>query len=143
MTTAAHRSSRNERRQTVGQFFERHIAYILILPTLLGIAIVNLYPVAYAFVISLQEKKLSTSETTFIGFANYRRILTDPEVWNSIRLSLIFTVASVGLSFADWTGARAPPQSADARARIDPLALHHPVGDPGVRRRADLVVDVQ
>jgi len=84
----------------IGQFVERHIAYLLILPTLLGIAIVNLYPVAYAFVISLQEKKLSTSGTKFIGLENYRRILTDPEVWNSIRLSLIFTATSVGLSFA-------------------------------------------
>ncbi len=84
----------------IGQFVERHIAYLLILPTLMGIAIVNLYPVAYAFVISLQEKKLSTSGTRFIGLENYRRILTDPEVWNSIRLSLIFTVTSVGLSFA-------------------------------------------
>ena len=83
----------------IGQYVERHIAYILILPTLLGIAIVNLYPVGYAFVISLQEKKLSTSHTTFVGLDNYRRILTDPEVWNSIRLSLIFTVVSVGLSF--------------------------------------------
>ena len=100
MTTVAPPLVAKEQRQTIGQFFERHIAYVLILPTLLGIAIVNLYPVAYAFVISLQEKKLSTNGTKFIGFANYRRILTDPEVWNSIRLSLIFTVASVGLSFA-------------------------------------------
>ena len=100
MTAAAPPLVAKQYRQTVGQFFERHIAYVLILPTLLGIAIVNLYPVGYAFVLSLQEKKLSTRATTFIGFANYRRILTDREVWNSIRLSLIFTVVSVGLSFA-------------------------------------------
>ncbi len=83
----------------VSQFIERHIAYILILPTVIGIVLINLYPIAYAVVISLQKNMLSSASPQFIGLENYLRVLTDPEMWNSFRISIIFTVASVGLSF--------------------------------------------
>lgn len=88
-----------ESRPTFAQFIERHIAYVLILPTLLGIAIVNLYPLAYAVVISFQEKKLSTPGTRFVGFENYARLLADPEILSALRISLVFVVCSVTFSF--------------------------------------------
>ncbi len=86
-------------RTALSWWVERRIAYVLILPTLLGIAILTLYPLANAFVISFQDNRLRSRESPFIGFDNYRAIVSDPEVWNSIRLTLIFTVTSVVGSF--------------------------------------------
>jgi len=86
-------------RQTFAQFIERHIAYVLILPTVLGIVLVNVYPLAYAVLISFQEKKLSVAGTRFIGFENYTRLLADPEILNALRISLVFVVCSVVFSF--------------------------------------------
>lgn len=85
--------------QAVSWWVERRIAYLLILPTLIGIVIITLYPLAYAFVISFQDNRLRSRESPFIGLANYQAIVTDPEVWNSIRITLIFTVVSVVGSF--------------------------------------------
>lgn len=86
-------------RQVLSRWVERRIAYILILPTLLGIAVITLYPLLYAFVISFQDNRLRSRESPFIGLANYQAIVGDPEVWNSIRITLIFMVVSVVGSF--------------------------------------------
>jgi multiple sugar transport system permease protein len=90
---------RAEKTRSLDWFIERNIAYLLILPTVLGILIVNFYPLAYTVVISFQEYKISSREPLFIGLSNYRRILADPEVWHAIRISAVFTIVSVGLSF--------------------------------------------
>jgi multiple sugar transport system permease protein len=80
-------------------FLERNIAYVLVLPTVIGILLVDVYPLLFNFWISFQERKISSAAATFIGLRNYQRILADPEVWNAIRVSLIFTFCSVFLSF--------------------------------------------
>jgi ABC-type sugar transport system permease subunit len=61
--------------------------------------LVNVYPLVYTFVLSFQEYKLSSATGRWIGFANYTKILSDHEVWNSIWISIVFTGASVGISF--------------------------------------------
>lgn len=87
-------------RSALSWWVERRIAYVLILPTLLGIAIITLYPLVYAFIISFQDNRLRSRESPFIGFDNYRVIAADPEVWNSIWITLIFMFVSVVGSFA-------------------------------------------
>jgi multiple sugar transport system permease protein len=81
------------------RFVERRIAYVLILPTALGILLVDVYPLIFNLWISFQERKISSATTPFIGLANYAKIINDPEVWNAIRVSLIFTGGSVLFSF--------------------------------------------
>ena len=83
----------------LGMLVERHVAYVLILPTVIGILLVDVYPLLFNVWISFQERKMSSAATPFIGLRNYQRILADPEVWNAIRVSLIFTFGSVLLSF--------------------------------------------
>lgn len=87
--------------QQVSAFVERHIAYFLILPTLLGIAIVNVYPLLDTVRLSFTDRLLSRPEenTRFVGLENYSRILTNADAWNALKVSLIFTLTSVGLSF--------------------------------------------
>ena len=88
------------RRLSIAEYlFERKIAYVLVLPTVLGILLVNVYPLVYTVVVSFLELKITSSAGKWVGLANYARILRDPEVWNSVRISIVFTVASVGASF--------------------------------------------
>jgi multiple sugar transport system permease protein len=83
----------------LGNFVERRIAYILVFPTVVGILLVDVYPLLFNLWISFQERKISSALPTFVGLRNYQRIVLDPEVWNAIRVSLIFTGASVFFSF--------------------------------------------
>jgi multiple sugar transport system permease protein len=88
-------------RFSLSSFVERHIAYFLIAPTMLGIAVVNVYPLLDTVRLSFTNRLLSRpeDETRFIGLENYTSILTNPGVWNAFKVSLIFTSVSVGLSF--------------------------------------------
>lgn len=88
-------------RNSISNFVERHIAYFLITPTLLGIAVVNVYPLLDTVRLSFTDRLLSRPEenTRYVGLENYSTILSSPDVWNAFKISLIFTVASVGFSF--------------------------------------------
>jgi ABC-type sugar transport system permease subunit len=92
-------SARRSLGSRLGAVVERRIAYLLVLPTVVGIILVDVYPLMFNLWISFQERKISSAVATFIGLRNYQRIVADPEVWNAIRVSLIFTGASVFFSF--------------------------------------------
>ncbi|MHB8618618.1 MAG: carbohydrate ABC transporter permease [Chloroflexota bacterium] len=78
---------------------DRNAAYILIAPTLLGILLVDAYPLVFNGVISLQDRKISTAHPSFVGLANYATVVHDPEMLHSIEVTIIFTLASVALSY--------------------------------------------
>ncbi len=78
---------------------ERTLAAVLMLPALLIISLVTLYPLGRSFWISLHRWNLMRPQEgrPFIGLDNYRFILTDPLFHDSLRLTLIFTVCAVTL----------------------------------------------
>ena len=96
---SACRTEQRSLRGRFGDFVERRIAYLLVLPTVICIVLVDVYPLLFNLWISFQERKISSAVPIFVGLRNYQRIVADPEVWNAIRVSLIFTGASVFFSF--------------------------------------------
>ncbi len=88
----------------VGAWSDRNAAYILIAPTLLGVVLVDLYPLFFNTLISLEEWKISSPHPTYIGLANYAAVLRDPEALHSLWVSVVFTVASVAGSYAIGLG---------------------------------------
>jgi ABC-type sugar transport system permease subunit len=78
---------------------ERLLAAVLMLPALIIISLVTLYPLGRSFWISLHRWNLMRPQEghPFIGLENYRFILTDPLFHESLRLTLIFTVSAVTL----------------------------------------------
>ena len=71
--------------------------YMLILPTLLMLGGIFLYPIIIAIRLSLYDAPLpSLLGAKYIGFQNYWNILLDSSFWNSVKLTLIYTVFTVG-----------------------------------------------
>ena len=70
---------------------------IFLAPSLAFMALIALFPVFYAVVMSLYN--IRGFQQDFIGGDNYARALTDPNFWNAAQNTLIFTVASVSLEF--------------------------------------------
>ncbi|MCF7945054.1 MAG: sugar ABC transporter permease [Spirochaetia bacterium] len=64
--------------------------YLCILPAFFFFMLFFLTPLFKGIVVSL--KQYSSGELQFVGFANYIRVFTDPEFWNSLRVSIVFTV---------------------------------------------------
>ena len=78
-----------QRRQRTGVF--------LVIPTLVVMAAVILYPIARSIVLSFQEAKLSAGEigTTWAGAENYQRIAHDETFTLALQNSAFFTVSEV------------------------------------------------
>jgi multiple sugar transport system permease protein len=78
---------------------ERRLAAYMVSPSLLLIALVAAYPICYAIWLSLHEYSvrvagLSRWAGTF-GLRNYSNVLQDPEFWDAVKNTFIFTACSV------------------------------------------------
>ncbi|WP_349970086.1 sugar ABC transporter permease [Pseudomonas caspiana] len=68
------------------------------LPQLLALAIFFYWPAIQALWWSLNRVQPFGGRETYVGLDNYRRILTDPGVLDSLQSTLIFSLSSVSLS---------------------------------------------
>lgn len=71
------------------------VALFFIAPVLIGFAIFYLYPTVRGLWWSFTDYSL-LAEPEFIGLENYANVLTDPEFWNSMGVTLYYVVINVG-----------------------------------------------
>ena len=71
------------------------VAFWLLLPATAGLVVFTFAPLAYAFWISLHDYQLLSGQLTWLGSANYARLLTDPAVVRSLVVSALYTALSV------------------------------------------------
>lgn len=77
---------------------ERNLGLWLCAPALLVMAVVTLYPIAYAFVLSLYRYDLRfPDDSAFVGLSNYVSVLSSPFWWQAFWNTLFITVVSVSL----------------------------------------------
>ena len=74
---------------------------ILIVPTCIILAIINLYPFFYALYLSFHKYNLTrvAKGAKFIGFGNYAAAFSDPRFINSVVRTLIIVIAAVTIEF--------------------------------------------
>ena len=70
----------------------RLLPYMLVLPIILYEGVMMVNPILQGIWASFTRIELASNiPPAWIGLANYRRMLADPQFWNSIRVTLIFT----------------------------------------------------
>lgn len=80
----------------------RRTGYLFCLPGLVFLALFLAYPLLYTVWTSVHDVDLGQllgGTARFNGLDNYRTVTDDPAFWHSVRLSLVFTVASLLLQF--------------------------------------------
>jgi ABC-type sugar transport system permease subunit len=88
-------------RVRLATFIRRHklAPYLLLLPALLGIALVLLWPLIQVGVYSFQNYGLpqitGALPTEWVGLANFTTTFRDPEFWLSLRISVLFAAVVV------------------------------------------------
>src|SRR3712207_2312729 len=77
----------------------RHLGpYLVMAPALLFLLAVSIVPLLYSLVVSLLRFNLMNLDRTgFVGIRNFQLILTSPDFWNSLRVTVQFVVIAVGL----------------------------------------------
>ena len=77
---------------------QRRLAWYLIVPAVFVVFLVIGYPLIQVLVYSVLKYKLDgVTPASFVGLGNYWFILTDPDFWHAVQITLIFSVFSVTL----------------------------------------------
>src|ERR671910_3373197 len=80
---------------------EKGLAFWMVAPSMLLIALVAAYPIIYAIWLSLHEYSVRVAGLSRwagpFGLRNYQNALQDPAFWDAVVVTLVFTVASVAL----------------------------------------------
>lgn len=87
-------------REVVEFVFSRNTTFkwLLLTPAFVLTGILIAYPLAYNFYLSFHSWYGSATRLPrFEGFSNYISTLSDPRFWNSIRVTIIFTILSLGI----------------------------------------------
>ena len=77
---------------------ERRLAFFMVSPSMLLIAVVAAYPIIYAIWLSLHEYSVRVAGLSrWAGLRNYTDALSNPDFWDAMVTTLIFSAASVSL----------------------------------------------
>ena len=77
---------------------DARIAWLLIIPSLLIILGITIWPIIYTFILSFFVAPNGINQVrTFTGLNNYIAMLQDQTFWDTIGRTLYFTIVSVGL----------------------------------------------
>jgi multiple sugar transport system permease protein len=71
------------------------VTYLYILPILVLIGIIFIYPLGQVLISSFYNIRLGAQEGIFVGLDNYRLIFSEPVFWKSVRSSLIWTFGNL------------------------------------------------
>jgi ABC-type sugar transport system permease subunit len=81
--------------------------YLLLLPSVVAISLVLLWPVVQVTLFSFQNYGLpqttGAAPIQWVGLANFRATFADPEFWLSLRITVLFAVAAVSLTMVAGT----------------------------------------
>ncbi len=71
---------------------DRAIAWVFVAPTIILLLAVNIFPLIWTIRLSLTDYRANrpNREVEWVGVENYRRILTDPDVWQSMQATAHF-----------------------------------------------------
>jgi len=95
MEAASIQAPTPQRRRSRG-LSERRLAFAMVSPSMLLIALVAAYPIIYAIWLSLHQYSVRVAGLSrWAGLNNYSDALSNPDFWDAMRTTLIFSVASV------------------------------------------------
>jgi trehalose/maltose transport system permease protein len=95
MEAASIQAPTPQRRRSRG-LSERRLAFAMVSPSMVLIALVAAYPIIYAIWLSLHEYSVRVAGLSrWAGLNNYSDALSNPDFWDAMRTTLIFSVASV------------------------------------------------
>ncbi len=76
--------------------------YLFVLPAVLFVGLVMLYPLAYNIDLSLRDVNVGNvvrGGAEFVGLENYREAFGDPALWHALGVSLVYTGGSLAIAF--------------------------------------------
>ena len=118
-------------------------AWLFLIPALIALAAVGLWPLARTLWFSLTDAHLGSAEgARFLGLDNYLLLAGDAEWWNAVRNTVVFAACSVFSRDDPWPDVCLGPECGIPRTRAGSSGGPRAVGDPYGRIGKDVGLDV-
>ncbi|MBW3634634.1 MAG: sugar ABC transporter permease [Chloroflexi bacterium] len=79
---------------------ERRLATMLLLPSVLFLVLMTIFPTIYSLWMSMQQYNLSRPDLAhFVGLRNFGQLLVDDLFWKSVRVTFVFSLSVLALQF--------------------------------------------
>lgn len=82
-------------RRSIFSLHGDNVGYLFILPAVLFLLAISVYPLLRQLNLSLYRYYLPEKERFFIGLTNYANVVNDPLFWNAVKNTTYFTAMSV------------------------------------------------
>jgi len=78
---------------------DRSVAWIFVAPTIFLLLAVNIFPLIWTIRLSFTNYRVNrpNRDVEWIGLRNYERILTDPDIWNTMQATAHFLIWTIVL----------------------------------------------
>ncbi len=77
----------------------QQVPYFLVLPTLIILALIVVFPMIYSLTVSFRLYDLRVPRHPFIGLGNYIRLFQDTRFWNAMRVTGLLLLGEIALQF--------------------------------------------
>lgn len=77
----------------------RRDGWLLVLPALVLILMLSVYPLLYSLYLAFHQWDLQTPATPFIGFDNFRDVLRDGRLWSALQNTWLIVLIGIGCEF--------------------------------------------
>lgn len=77
--------------------FRKLTPYLFVAPLMLFIAVFTYIPIIMSLDLSFRQWNFLSPDMPFVGLRNYEQLLSSSELWNSLRVTALFTILSVPL----------------------------------------------
>ena len=77
------------------RFTDRKFGITLLIPAVLMVALLFVYPIAYSLFMSFHEKNPFGTEAPYVGLEIFQTVLEDPDFWAAFKNGLIFGCSTV------------------------------------------------
>lgn len=76
---------------------ERAIAWIFVAPTIVILLAINIFPLVWTIYLSFTNYRVNrpNKDVEFIGLRNYKRILSDPDIWVTMQATAHFLIWTI------------------------------------------------
>ncbi|MEO8685738.1 MAG: sugar ABC transporter permease, partial [Devosia sp.] len=86
-------------RRRIRSLSDRAIAWIFVTPTIILLLAINIFPLIWTIRLSFTNYRVNrpNNEVEFVGLENYQRILSDPDIWNTMQVTAHFLIWTIVL----------------------------------------------